>query len=76
MAECEILPDDIKSDESTSPTESNQDKDTTQSGSQTNQTDNYLSDVKESDDRIYSDGQNKEKDKYETASKDFWEKYD
>ena len=64
VAECEILPDDTKQEENTSSTESN--KDTTPSNNQTNKTDDYLSDVKESDDRIYSDGQNKEKDKYET----------
>ena len=64
VAECEILPDDTKQEENTSSTESN--KDTTPSNNQTNKTDDYLSDVKESDDRIYSDGKNKEKDKYET----------
>ena len=64
VAECEILPDDTKQEENTSSAESN--KDTTPNNNQTNKTDDYLSDVKESDDRIYSDGQNKEKDKYET----------
>lgn len=64
VAECEILPDDTKQEDNTSSAESN--KDTTSNNNQTNKTDDYLSDVKESDDRIYSDGQNKEKDKYET----------
>lgn len=64
VAECEILPDDTKQEDNASSAESN--KDTTSNNNQTNKTDDYLSDVKESDDRIYSDGQNKEKDKYET----------
>ena len=64
VTECEILPDDTKQEDNTSSAESN--KDTTPNNNQTNKTDDYLSDVKESDDRIYSDGQNKEKDKYET----------
>jgi hypothetical protein len=66
VAECEVLPDDTKQTESTPSTETtvpdNDDKDS----SETNKTDSYLSDVKDSDNRVYSDGQNKGKDKYET----------
>ena len=66
VAECEVLPDDAKQTESTPSTETtapdNDDKDS----SETNKTDSYLSDVKDSDNRVYSDGQNKGKDKYET----------
>ena len=66
VAECEVLPDDAKQTDSTPSTETtapdNDDKDS----SETNKTDSYLSDVKDSDNRVYSDGQNKGKDKYET----------
>ena len=66
VAECEVLPDDAKQTESTPSTETtapdNDDKDS----SETNKTNGYLSDVKDSDNRVYSDGQNKSKDKYET----------
>lgn len=66
VAECEVLPDDTKQTESTPSTETtapdNDDKDS----SETNKTDSYLSNVKDSDNRVYSDGQNKGKDKYET----------
>ena len=66
VAECEVLPDDAKQTESTPSTETtapdNDDKDR----SETNKTDSYLSDVKDSDHRVYSDGQNKGKDQYET----------
>lgn len=68
-SEFEILPDDIQSDEVTAATDTTQNKDTAQSSGKTdkaNKTDDYLSKVTESDDRIYSDGKNKEKDKYET----------
>ena len=66
VAECEVLPDDAQQTESTPSTETtapdNDDKDS----SETNKTNGYLSDVKDSDNRVYSDGQNKSKDKYET----------
>ena len=66
VAECEVLPDDAKQTESTPSTETtapdNDDKDS----GETNKTNGYLSDVKDSDNRVYSDGQNKSKDKYET----------
>ena len=66
VAECEVLPDDARQTESTPSTETtvpdNDDKDS----SETNKTNGYLSDVKDSDNRVYSNGQNKGKDKYET----------
>lgn len=66
VAECEVLPDDAKQTEITPYTETtapdNDDKDS----GETNKTNGYLSDVKDSDNRVYSDGQNKSKDKYET----------
>ena len=66
VAECEILPDDTKQTESTPSTETtapdNDDKDS----SETNKTDGYLSDVKDSDNRVYSDGNATEQDKYKT----------
>ena len=66
VAECEILPDDAKQTESTPSTETtapdNDDKDS----SETNKTDGYLSDVKDSDNRVYSDGNATEQDKYKT----------
>lgn len=69
VSEFEILPDDIQQDEVTAVTDTAQNKDTTQSDGKTdknNKADDYLSEVTESDDRIYSDGKDKEKDKYET----------
>lgn len=66
VSEFEILPDDIQSDEITAVTDTAQNKNTTQSSGKTDKADDYLSKVTESDDRIYSDGKNKEKDKYET----------
>ncbi len=65
VTECEILPDNEKGAENTPSTESSS-NDNNQDNSETNKTDDYLSGVKDSDDRIYSDGQNKDKDKYET----------
>ena len=65
VAECEILPDNEIQTENTPSTESSS-NDNKQDNSETNKTDDYLSGVKDSDDRIYSDGQNKGKDKYET----------
>ena len=66
VAECEVLPDDTKQTESTPSTETtapdNDDKDS----SETNKTDGYLSDVKDSDNRVYSDGNATEQDKYKT----------
>ena len=66
VAECEILPDDAKQTESTPSTETtapdNDDKDS----SETNKTDSYLSDLKDSDNRVYSDGNATEQDKYKT----------
>ena len=65
VTECEILPDNEIQTENTPSTESSS-NDNKQDNSETNKTDDYLSGVKDSDDRIYSDGQNKGKDKYET----------
>ena len=66
VAECEVLPDDTKQTESTPSTETtapdNDDKDS----SETNKTDSYLSDVKDSDNRVYSDGNATDQDKYKT----------
>ena len=66
VAECEVLPDDAKQTESTPSTETtapdNDDKDS----SETNKTDSYLSDVKDSDNRVYSDGNATDQDKYKT----------
>ena len=66
VAECEVLADDVKQTESTPSTETtapdNDDKDS----SETNNTDGYLSDVKDSDNRVYSDGNATEQDKYKT----------
>ena len=66
VTECEILPDDMKLTENAPATVPNSNKETSKDNSGTNKTDDYLSGVKDSDDRIYSDGQNKGKDKYET----------
>ena len=65
VTECEILPDNEIQTENTPSTESIS-NDNNQDNSETNKTNDYLSGVKDSDDRIYSDGQNKGKDKYET----------
>ena len=65
VTECEILPDNEIQTENTPSTESSS-NDNNQDNSETNKTDDYLSGVKDSDDRIYSDGQNKGKDQYET----------
>lgn len=66
VTECEILPDDAKQTDSTPSTETTAPNNDDKHSSETNKTDDYLSGVKDSDDRIYSDGQNKGKDKYET----------
>ena len=66
VAECEVLPDNEIQTESTPSTETtapdNDDKDS----SETNKTDSYLSDVKDSDNRVYSDGNATDQDKYKT----------
>lgn len=66
VTECEILPDDMILTENAPASDPNSNKETSKDNSGTNKTDNYLSGVKDSNDRIYSDGQNKGKDKYET----------
>jgi len=66
VTECEILPDDMILTENAPATNPNGNKETSKDNSGNNKTDDYLSGVKDSNDRIYSDGQNKGKDKYET----------
>ena len=65
VSECLILSDSLETIDTTS--SKNEDKETTENttGSNTHK-DDYLSDVKDNDDRIYSDGQSTLKDKYET----------
>jgi len=65
VTECEIIPDNKNVTESTPVTDSgsnNSDKD----DDETHKTDDYLSGVKDNDDRIYSDGKSTIKDKYDT----------
>lgn len=66
VAECEVIPDTAEQPESTPSTENNASDDTNKDNGETKGQDDYLSDVKDSDNRLYSDGQNKGKDKYET----------
>ena len=66
VAECEVIPDTAEQPESTPSTENNASDDTNKDNGETKEQDDYLSDVKDSDNRLYSDGQNKGKDKYET----------
>ena len=66
VAECEVIPDTAEQPESTPSPENNASDDTNKNNGETKGQDDYLSDVKDSDNRLYSDGQNKGKDKYET----------
>ena len=66
VAECEILPDDTKQTESTPSTETTAPNNDDKDSSETNKTDSYLSDVKDSDNRVYSDGNATDQDKYKT----------
>ena len=66
VAECEILPDATKQTETIPSTETTEPDNDDKGSSETNKIDGYLSDVKDSDNRVYSDGQNKGKDQYET----------
>ena len=66
VAQCEVVPDGEKQTETTSSVQTSTPNGSDENGSQTNKTDRYLSEVQQSDNRIYSDGQNKEKDQYET----------
>ena len=66
VAECEVLPDATKQTETIPSTETTEPDNDDKGSSETNETDGYLSDVKDSDNRVYSDGQNKDKDQYET----------
>ena len=66
VAECEILPDNEKAPESTPSTESSSNDKDDKNGTETNKTDDYLSGVKDNDDRVYSDGNATDQDKYKT----------
>ena len=71
VAECEVIPDNsISAEDTTSenetPTENAGVNNNSNNTGTTNKKDNYLSDVKGSDDRVYSDGSVKTTDKYET----------
>ena len=66
VAECEILPDNEKEPESTPSTESSSNDKDDKNGTETNKTDDYLSGVKDNDDRVYSDGNATDQDKYKT----------
>lgn len=66
VTECEILPDDAKQTDSTPSTETTAPDNNDKDSSETNKTDGYLSDVKDSDNRVYSDGNATEQDKYKT----------
>ena len=66
VAECEILPDDAKQTDSTPSTETTAPNNDDKHSSETNKTDSYLSDLKDSDNRVYSDGNATEQDKYKT----------
>ena len=66
LAECEVLPDDTKQTETTPSTETTAPDNNDKDSSETNKTDGYLSDVKDSDNRVYSDGNATDQDKYKT----------
>ena len=66
VAECEILPDDTKQTGTTPSTETTAPDNDDKGSSETNKTDGYLSDVKDSDNRVYSDGNATDQDKYKT----------
>lgn len=66
VAECEVLPDNAKQTESTPSTETTAPDNDDKGSSETNKTDGYISDVKDSDNRVYSNGNATEQDKYKT----------
>lgn len=66
VAECEVLPDDTKQTGTTPSTETTAHDNDDKGSSETNKTDGYLSDVKDSDNRVYSDGNATDQDKYKT----------
>ena len=66
VAECEVLPDDTKQTGTTPSTETTAPDNDDKGSSETNKTDGYLSDVKDSDNRVYSDGNATDQDKYKT----------
>ena len=63
VSECLILPDSTAPSDTTS--SNNEEKDTT-NNTTNNQKDDYLSDVKDEDGRVYSDGNATDQDKYKT----------
>lgn len=66
VAECEIYPDEPKQTDIVLSPESNSPEEPPQNFAETNKTDDYLSNVKSETERVYSDGKDKEKDKYKT----------
>ena len=66
VAECEVLPDETNQTETTPSTETTAPDNNDKDSSETNKTDGYLSDVKDSDNRVYSDGNATDQDKYKT----------
>ena len=66
VTECEVLPDDTKQTETTPSTETTTPENDDKGSSETNKANGYLSDVKDSDNRVYSDGNATDQDKYKT----------
>ena len=66
VSEFTVIPDDAKLMESTSATTEQDTINTTQNNTAVSQNDNYLSDSKNEDNRVYSDGKSTMKDKYDT----------
>ena len=71
VAECEVIPDDVTKTEAVTSTNTTSSEKVVLSDNKNNiattdKTDNYLSDVKDTDNRVYSDGSVKVTDKYET----------
>ena len=66
VAECEVIPDDTKQTETTPSTETTAPENDDKGSSETNKANGYLSDVKDSDNRVYSDGNATDQDKYKT----------
>lgn len=66
VSEFTVIPDDAELMESTSATTEQDTNNTTQNNTAVSQNDNYLSDSKNEDNRVYSDGKSTMKDKYDT----------
>ena len=64
VSECLILPDSTAPSDTTS--SNDEEKETTNNPTNNNQKDDYLSDVKDEDGRVYSDGNATDQDKYKT----------